>query len=195
MKTDGADLLSSLGLTQQQISERTDINIRYINHWTTGRAIPPPSIRVILHKEFGIPPIAWERTNGATGLDDPNVVRTTAYVKNGSPKLVAASSTEPIDLTVAVRMEAEHLIREVQTLRRKVGEDPDLDLAMQARILSQTANTLSLLGKLTGETQIIDERKILKLPEWRRILERVAFALKPWPEAMRAIGEEFNEDL
>jgi hypothetical protein len=46
------------------------------------------------------------------------------------------------------------------------------------------------LGKLTGETLSIDEAKIIRLPAWRRIEEVLIRTLTPWPDAVRAVGEE-----
>ena len=48
---------------------------------------------------------------------------------------------------------------------------------------------LGEIGKLTGETQEISEERLLRLPAWRRIQETILLALRPWPEAARAVGK------
>src|SRR5262249_3323193 len=61
-----------------------------------------------------------------------------------------------------------------------------------SRFCRSITPALMHLGKLTGETLSIDEARIVRLPAWRRIEQALVRALTPWPDALRAAGEELS---
>ena len=63
-----------------------------------------------------------------------------------------------------------------------------IERTAHVRRMHQCAQTLTSLGKLTGETMEITPAKLVQAPAFRRMLDVMAEALAPWPEALRACG-------
>ena len=62
-----------------------------------------------------------------------------------------------------------------------------LTSAQRGLILQRLSTAIVRLGEVTGETLEIGPEKILKLPSFRRVLDRLVEALKPYPEAGQAV--------
>lgn len=60
-------------------------------------------------------------------------------------------------------------------------------------MLANAAKTLAVLGKLTGVGLSISPRQILDSPNWRLIETAIITALKPWPDALRAVAKALDQ--
>ena len=81
----------------------------------------------------------------------------------------------------------------VDELLDKLNNDAKTTPLEKAKVMASTAGTITLLGKLTGESREISEARIIRLPAFRRVVDRMKEALRPWPEAARAVGEALKE--
>ncbi len=74
-------------------------------------------------------------------------------------------------------------------------EDRSVRLSESDRRNNLKACTVALKGlaEVTGELREIPDSKLIKLPGFRRVLERLGIALTPWPEAVHAVGIALKE--
>ncbi len=107
------------------------------------------------------------------------------------PSAPAPEPTTTRELGARALSEAQALLEQVHRLRADADEVEDPN--RRARLLSNCANQLTQLGKLLGLSAEIDERKIIRTPAWRRLRDRLLEALRPYPDALRAIVEVLNE--
>jgi hypothetical protein len=88
--------------------------------------------------------------------------------------------------------EADLWLAELEDFRAEI---PSLarDSRARAAMLANAAKTLHVLGKLTGVGLSISPRQILDSPNWGVIETAIITALKPWPEALRAVAKALDE--
>jgi len=109
----------------------------------------------------------------------------------------ASPSSAPIVRTAVVtqtspREMAERLTRSVLAQIERVETRKDLTEVAIAKILASASTTVGVLGKITGQTRDVSERTIVASAAWQRIQNAMIKALSPWPEAMRAAGEQIQ---
>ena len=92
-----------------------------------------------------------------------------------------------------VRARAAKLQAMVDKLLLELDTDPDSTPRERSKVMHSAAQTLGLIGRITGESQDLPEAKLLKLPALRRVQDRIVEALSPWPDALRAVGEALQE--
>jgi len=86
----------------------------------------------------------------------------------------------------------EQLEAMVHELLSRVREDPETSDLEKFKCMNSAAATLNLLVKLTGQTQEINEARILRLQAWQRIQDILVCRLSAWPDAFRAVGEDLQ---
>lgn len=169
----GAILIQALPWGQRDIADRVGIDRTLVTRFGLGERVPTKPQRQLLFAEFGIPPEAWDRMPEAPPEPDPG----------GVPELTDAT----------FRMQTQALFGEVQHLRNAADwyrrqNNPKMHMSTVKAAIAQHV----LLGKLLGITLEITEEKAARLPAVRRILERVALALQPYPEAYEAAREALS---
>jgi len=100
--------------------------------------------------------------------------------------------------TGGAALEAEGRLRaQLARIDRRREQEPDMPLQVAARLETVELACVAQLRKITGEGETIDESKIVRLPAWRRMVERVVEALRPHPaaaadvaRALRGMGGE-----
>ena len=78
----------------------------------------------------------------------------------------------------------------MRTLRDPESEATPLE---KAKVASSLATTLSLIGKMTGETAPLTTERILRSPQWREVADAAVKSLEPFPDALRAFGEAMGK--
>lgn len=76
-----------------------------------------------------------------------------------------------------------------QELERLQRSDRKMTPTQRGTLMRRCAAMLRELGELTGETLEIPESKLVRMPQLRRLFERVTKALEPWPAALAAVSE------
>ena len=171
-RTAGAVALQSSVLTQEELTARLGIDRTHLSRIGCGERMPTKTQRVLFAAELGIPLDAWERAPDLPPEPDPSAV--------------------PTFTDQAFREETQHLFGEVHHMRacaefyRRQG-NAKLHMSMTRAATAQ----LELLGRLSGATLEISEARAARLPAVRRILEKLATALQPWPEAYAAARDVF----
>lgn len=174
--------LARTGATQDEIAERVGVSRGLVSMWLSGQRVPRAENRTAIRKRYGIREATWDQPRApARSRERPSTPPPPAPGEPAPPPALEEGSS--------VRAKALRLGRMVQELLDGIANDTFALPLERAKVMASAASTLTLLGKLSGETQEISEQRILRLPAWRRIEDVIAAALDPWPEAMRAVGE------
>jgi transcriptional regulator with XRE-family HTH domain len=161
-------LLARLTLPLKDIAEALGVGESIVKRWSCGDSIPGARMRDKLSLSLKIPADAW--------FVDANVTMT---VERGSAEEPGLMADVP-----AIR-------KEVQSLMKSVRDDPESPPLERAKVLASCASTIAILGKMTGDFD--NNRNFLKLPAYKRIKAAMERTLKPWPEALLALGRELRE--
>lgn len=178
-RTRGSYMLGRVGATQHEIAARVGTTQPKVSRWIAAVMKPGVPNRIALEREFAIPPSAW---------DEPWMQVERKPRAPGRRAQPAPPDPQPVD-DRSVRAEAQRLMDQVRALRTRVANDASATPSEQAKVYAAAAQTLTLLGKMTGETLVVTESRILRLPAWRRIEDQLVEILTPWPAAMRAVGD------
>lgn len=81
--------------------------------------------------------------------------------------------------------------RDISLLEEPRGKSQLTELE-RYRITQSLCSMVTQLAKITGEGADMPDSKLVKLPGFQRIIERLAKALKRWPDAMRAVAGELD---
>ena len=161
-------LLAVVGASRQvDVAARLGIDRTLLTRWGSGQRLPTKAQRDALLAAFSIPIEAWDQSPMAAPALAPEAI----------PALSQRAFEE----------QTRNLFDEVQWMRarakwhREHGDD-----AMFLRQSREATAAHLLLGRLLGVALEITEERAARLPSVRRLLERVALALRPWPEALRA---------
>jgi transcriptional regulator with XRE-family HTH domain len=179
----GAYELARQGLTDEQVATRLDADRTLVTRWRNGDRAPDVGWRAALLREFGISPEAWSEPV-APPQEEP------------APALVDPAPVlprRPVEQTIDVRSRALRMQRDLDGLLDQLELDTSATPHERAKVLASAATVITALGKLTGEAQDVGESKIVKLPAFRRIVERFLVSLRPWPDAGRAVADSLEE--
>ncbi len=148
-----------------------------IAQWRTAARVPGVANRARLRDEFGIAVESWDQ-----------------YGRGQPAEPEISPSEAPVIDDGSVTAKAKRLDRLVRAGLDMLESDKTLTNIERFRLATDTHQLLDKMGKLTGETQLMPESRILKLPAWRRIQDAVLVALKPHPKALAAFVKTL-EDL
>jgi predicted nucleic acid-binding Zn ribbon protein len=162
----GVEWASLLGVTTASASR-----------WKAGLVRPSAKLRQLIHANGGPDPKTWDQVVGAAAPTKRKL-----KTKKKRVKATAAAVIDEADLWLA----------ELQDFRNEL---PTLvsDAKGRASLLANVAKTLLVLGKITGVGLNISPRQILDSPNWRLIEAKIIQALRPWPDALRAVAKALDE--
>lgn len=172
----GAFELAKTGLNQDEIADRVGMPRQQIGYYLAGKRTPQNGNREKFESAFGIAPDLWEEPLQRPPRDYTQPL----------PRL------ERVD-SASIQNAASDLKRELDRMLDELRSDPGLTLHVRGKIIALASQTLANLGRLTGESLELSESKVLKLPHLRRIQDALREAIKPWPEAARAIGKALEK--
>jgi hypothetical protein len=117
-----------------------------------------------------------------------------AQMKRRRPKKAIPAEHPKPPAETGVRARAARLLIIVdRDIDRLSDPKSKLNELQRYRMQQSLANLLTQLGKLTGEGLEIPDSKLVKLPGFRRVAEKLIAALSPWPDALRAAGQALTE--
>lgn len=143
-----------------------------------------PENRAALKRAYKIPLEAWDQE-----IEKPPTV-----AKKIAPPVVAAAGEEDAASIAefSVRARALKLDATIQEKLELIEKDPHVTPLEWFKCVQTALAQLERLGKLTGQTQEINEAKILRLPAFARIEEVLIRTLSEWPAALQKVGEELQ---
>jgi hypothetical protein len=115
--------------------------------------------------------------------------------------LLSASRTPEIDLDALRTSESENLLAQLVAQRARLQHLAEFSLDVgdvKAAIGAESGirDNLALVGKLLGQLVTRHEVRstsLLVSPDWLRVRDRLIAALRPFPEASRAVGAALYE--
>jgi hypothetical protein len=179
--------LSNVGEGQVEIAQKIGVSRSYVGHWQTGRRVPAFEQRVAIRKAYPAILEQW--------WDEPATPESAPIPAPVPPEEPAAVAE--LAGTVwgpgTVRARAEWLAALLERMCNDLtAAEKEGNADRVSKYARSIAPTLALLGKITGETQTIDESRIVRLPAFQRVSAHLVKALTPWPEAMHAVGVELQ---
>jgi hypothetical protein len=147
-------------------------------------------MRETLEREFGIPAASWERAP----VDRPATA--TRAPKGDLPsrpdRALPAHAPQPTTRPAG----RPSTLDEVTQLLEELDEDAAADGIMPselARIRDTKTKALALKARIEAADALFEAQAILKHPSWRRIRGAMLDALRPFPDAARAVAEALQE--
>jgi transcriptional regulator with XRE-family HTH domain len=192
LRSEGAIQLGRLGLSDPDVAARVGCKREQIAYWRLGTRVPAPASRARLRTVLGIPEDAWDRYPARAGAQAPAAP---TAPPTAAPAPAVASSSTPIDYapvappadTVAAK--ARRLEQLVVAGLTMLERDESLTAVERFRLQSECQKLLDKLGRLTGESQVIGESRLVRLPAFRRAVDEIVRALRPWPAAQVAAAD------
>ncbi len=177
----GADLLSRLGLTLEEIATAAGASVTSAHHWTKCRSRPGAAARRALEAAYAIPVGAWDQACGPA-LPEASQAPPRRE-KEGDPPSVGESDSDALDVDEVASELRKTIAGLLGALRAKGAAG--LPPSARARVVSSCCASLAILDKIDGAAL---DRRILSTPTFARIQVAIGDALEPYPEAMGAVA-------
>lgn len=177
-------MLRLLHHTGGEIGARIEATRQTVHCWRSGTKTPGPAMRTALEREFGIPAAAWERAP----VDRPARPPTPRQACPAAPS-APASRTQ--------HRERPSTLDEVTQLLEELDEDASADGIMPselARIRDTKTKALALKARIESQDALFEATAIIKHPSWRRLRGAILDALRPFPDAARAVAEAIGSE-
>jgi transcriptional regulator with XRE-family HTH domain len=176
-RTAGSAALQRLPDAGIEIADRLQVDRSLVARWGTGERAPTPAQRKLLRVEFGIPIRAWNKPPEAPPPP---------------PDPIEAKSTTPLT-PASFRAETQRLYYETSRVRELAERyQNEGEVRMYLKCLREAAIQQTLLGRLLGLTAEITEERMLRIPAFRSLVDRILGAIAPWPEALHALIEHLE---
>jgi hypothetical protein len=101
------------------------------------------------------------------------------------PRRQRASARERLEQLID---DLQRIVREIDDARDEDGRKKKIPAAQKAALLRAMVSPLRLLGQLNGEIGVT-ESQLVASPIVQRLIGDIVEALKPFPEALRAVRE------
>lgn len=212
----GQQLLIAAGSTKVLVAA-CGISKCGINNYKRGYKTPGPDQRLMLERAFGISPTAWDDYRGQrlphgtprpdTGrglpcapLPDPlpepveipkRLPEASLVKKLGVTKPQTPAFDEPRLVRASTLEDACALIDQI----RLESKAPGIMKIEKARLRDAEARAIALRAKLERDQEMSEDRIVRDHPFWRRLHASILHALRPFPEASKAVADELKHLL
>lgn len=183
LRSKAAILLARNGMPQAEKALRLNVARNTIGRWELGHTRPPLALRPRVREVFGIPESCWEllpEDPDPPGMPVVAVTREPMPAEYEDDEELGAGSASVDGRVIEVERALRELMREV---RDSQGSTP----RERATVLESVTRTLGQIARMRGTYEL--GARLFKLPVYSRWKLLVLEALKPWPEAMRAVAE------
>jgi transcriptional regulator with XRE-family HTH domain len=157
-------------------AERYGVGKSTISNWQRGESTPDGAKRERIFEAGGPDPSAWDEVWAPPAGD--------TQLPEDEPTEATAEDTAGV---------AAGLLVEIRKLQRELaapGATADMSIAERVRMVDALAGAADKLGKHTGIK--LTTRQILASPLWGEVMTALTQALKPWPDAMRAVADSLD---
>lgn len=174
---EGQRLLLALKAKRAEVADACGVSGPLVSQWKSGSKRPTGAARRALADTYGIDPGAWDRAPGTTGASS-------LPAGSKAPPALPADGCKPTTLG--------EVVEQLELLRAMRSED----LVHSERLkLEDTIQKVSALkARLEREAELFEDRAVKAAPFWRRVRAKIAEALKPYPDAARAVAEALGGD-
>ncbi len=152
-----------------------------VHRWRRGEKVPGAGPRLRLRDTYGIAPAAWEQVPDREAVGPPPPP---APPPASRAKAAAASASPPR----SGKPTLDEVIAELEYLH-ELRRDENLIASAKVRLSDSISKNLALKARLEREQELLDDRIVREHPMWLRIKDALRGALKPYPDAARAVAE------
>jgi len=170
--TEGRRLLRELEGSNAGIAEKLGCSKALVGHWRLGTRLPSDAHKEKMELLFGIPRRSWDvKPNAKLHTSTPSTV-----------VLTRATSEEGGDDTMRITT------GQINTILMTLKGDELTDSAA-AKMRDTLQKLLALRARMERDRDLLEDKVVREHPEWVRIKAVIVAALKPYPEAAKAIAE------
>ncbi len=175
VRTEGQRRLLEVEESDLEISAQLGTKKAIVGHWRRGRRLPGVGNRRKLELLYDIPLRAWDVTPGTEATETVTEITTPAAI----PRNHSANDTLTM---VLVQIEA------IETDLRNAK----LTDASKSKLRDTLTKLLSLRAKLEQNRELLEDHVVREHPEWLRLKARMLEALKPYPDAAKAVADALD---
>lgn len=197
---EGQRLLNISGLSLHKLANACEVTSASVVKWRSGKGLPRPAQRAKLFDLLEIPIDAWLLPPNAPAdsvvYNASGAVAETAdrpdrrpYSGNGDEEI--PPYPEPPDEEASTLEHMKHLIACI----RHDKEHRKLTAAAISKLRADEQRALTLIAKLESMAEMQEDRFVTQHPKWKRLRDVILRALRPFPEAARAVVEAIEEEV
>lgn len=185
--TEGQRRLAELDAKASEIAAVCRVSRPAVSQWKAGKKVPAPAARELLEKRYGIPRITWERPAGwaADAPVTPRAVAPSDGNRTPRPVTDSASSTPTTLEEVLARIE------ELATL----AQNEDLTPSERLKLEDTRVKYYTLAHRIIRDRELSEEKIVRRHPLFERVARTILVALRPWPDAMRAVAAALRDHV
>lgn len=203
LQNEGQRLLVLSGKSQAAIAQLCGVTAPAVVRWRKGTGLPRPEQRATLFELLEIPIDAWLKppnsvpdaivynasgdTSGtATAGDRPD-----RKPYNGNPDDDIPPYPDPPEEDASTLDHMKHLLACI----RHDEEHRKLTSSSISKLRADKQRALTMIAKLEALAEMQEDRFVTQHPKWKRLRDVMLRALKPYPEAARAVANAIEEEL
>jgi transcriptional regulator with XRE-family HTH domain len=197
LQNEGQRLLVLSGLSLHNLAKACEVTSAAVVKWRKGTGLPRPMQRAKLFELYEIPIDSWLQppnsqsdaivynASGATPeIDRPDRERYTGKEAVEIPPYPDAPHEDATTL--------EHMKHLLACIRHD-KEHLKLTQAATSKLRADEQRALTLIARLEAQAEMQEDRFVRSHPEWKRLRDIILRALKPYPDASRAVLEAIEE--
>lgn len=169
-RSEGERLLRADARSLRALAEAVGVSNPSILRYRTGRQVPTMEVRAAMEAELQIPASAWDLAPGASKPD--------------AGPLLPPSAGRGTTLELARAR-----VEELRTMR----VDAHLSVDQRMRVADAETRAAALVARLEQAAELLETRSVRASPFFRRATKVLLAALKPFPDASRAVVAAFAE--
>lgn len=180
--------LAQLGLGDAEIGARIRVKARStITHYRRGTRVPALDVQERIEKVWPhITPELWRKPWTGAESVPPAPSSDPASIPPPLPSPPRApDGVTPSDLVT--------ILEEMLRTQSKIERDETSSPEARAKAGRNVINTANTIAKLRGDMMTLDEAKIVRSAPFRRVVALILDILRPWPEALLAIGTKLRD--
>jgi hypothetical protein len=165
-------VLASLSLSQVALAAGCSSK-QSVANWKAGTKVPDQHFREALEARYGIQSQSWAQEPGSAdgGQGRP-------------PEPVAAPSAKPSTMADVDAL--------IAFLRTEL-ESPTILARERVKLSGSMTSALALRHRLEREQELSEDRIVREHPAWKRVHAAILDAVRPYPEAARAVAKALTE--
>jgi len=178
-ETEGQRLFCLVEGTEVELADKIACASALIGHWRRGRRMPSDKQKKRLELLFGIPRRAWDIGPGAT-------IEPKEKKPERSETLEAPSRSTEMDTLAITNMQIDEILESL--------EDESITDSAKAKLRDTLAKALALRTRLERDRELLEDRVIREHPGWVKLKKSILTALKPYPEATKAVIQAIGSE-
>lgn len=171
-KSEGQRLLVASTDSHGDVARAVGASKQIVSCWRRGSKVPAPEARAKIEAAYGIPVTAWDRVPSSPGT------------------AVAVAVQLPPDLSKGSTLD--EIVR-AQQMIEGLFYDPSIAAIVRVKFVDPLAKILALKARVEREREFLEDRIVREHPEFARLTKALFEALRPWPDAVRAVREAITQ--